>query len=1308
MNLKTTLIISTLWPFAMASAGVSTSSSAPTSDILSSMDSGGTGIDTALKDEDSDADHARGQLFALGDGAGTDYQISAITLKKSSTQSYLNDTITLRVFEGTSAQWDSGTGHSTAVDGDDYYVGTSVTPLYTEVFTLNGSYANNDYVTFELATPLTVSESSDFGYFMTYDQVDGTEDRFQHREESNGGRVTISDSDHIVSSRNQIYYVHGTAGDGGTVEPAEELTISTSEPADAILGTAVGTSWTRAVHGGGTVTKTTRGNTFLMPDTGTGYPGYQVTGLTIQKDTDQSFESGDTLQLWIFAWDPADDGNDGSVWTQSGTNGSDDGDPLSGTGMTAMLVDTYDLAGLSIDDDAFVTFNFSASPLYLAENRSYGFLIGYIDGAGSPSAYFQYAQPANNAYADGMQIRTQNIPSENTYYSPWDTDFFVRGSAIDATMYGTDSDDDGLSDVWEFLHFQGLGETDEDDPDDDGVDNAAEQTAGTDPNEADSDSDGLDDAVEIAGPTDPLDSDSDDDGLSDGVETNSGRFVSSSDTGTDPMLSDTDDDGVNDRIEISLGTDPFDGSHLPADRPNIIFIMIDDADINEIGVYGQATLQTPRVDTMASQGLMFTDYYTASPVCHSCRSCLMTGQDSRRSQDRFNNGDGTGYQYPLAAERVTIGEVLQQAGYTTGCVGKWGMGGPTTTGAPWNQGFDFFCGYLGQVQAHDAFPKYLWKNDQKIYFNEDQLGPGDSLYIAGAENFNTAIQDWDDPHGNVASHDVVVAEGLQFIEDNADKPFFLYCAWTPPHAHNFPAATVEALTDADGLVYDTLDLDQTLINEMYPGMPFGESATHPGYPEYESHTYASMLSATDRDTGRIMDKLVELGIDDRTLVIFCSDNGESGDSAIFLTEEHLKEGYANLRGAKKDTYEGGIRSPFVAWWPGTISPGTTSGVIGTFADMLPTFAEIAGVSTPTQITGRSILPVLYGGGEENLVPRDYHYWSFREYSNGLNRRWRAVRQGDWKIVRDRVNDGSAPTYELFNLADDLYETTDLSATEPEVLARLIPLVEGTHEVALSPYFRADDEFFTLTNLTASAYQTGTPDGSGASNGYSLTPNGTGSGFNYLPFETGLSETATFTWTLEFPSGGAASLLLGGVNDAGSCLAVRVDADAGTVEVSHAGAWAASGGFDGGNSAECQLRIDPMSGSGELVIGSTVLPFELATAPGALRFWGYQVESETVRASRPRWQVGTIGSGAFQAMEGGGVFDMFYQIPFSVGQSITPQYSTGLDAWYNDPPGLLEIRSTNSQGKLEGTWSLPSDSLLPRQNDRMFLRSAIDP
>jgi len=1079
-----------------ASGGtVTISGTAPTGDVLSSNNSGGTWTKLIDEDRDGGDNHARGQLFNLPDGAGAGYEITAVTVHKNSNQTFSNDTLTVRIFEGTQAEWNAGTGHDTPTDGNDYYVDTTVTPVHTEAFTLNGTISNGQYVSFQFVTPVLVNEDSEFGFLMTYDEsTDGaggtSPDYFQHNEGTAGKRIAITTGGHVTTNARHIRY-------------------------------------------------------------------------------------------------------------------------------------------------------------------------------------------------------------------------FVSGNPIDA-----DNDSDGLSDIWEDLHFKDLDEIGTGDPDGDGVNNEAEETAGTDPNERDSDDDGLDDDVELAGPTDPLDPDSDDDSLLDGAETGTGVFVSGENTGTDPMLTDSDDDGVEDGEEIALGFDPSDDTHLPVNQPNIIFIMIDDADVREIGVYGQNTLQTPRVDTMASQGMLFTDYYTASPVCHSCRSCLMTGQDSRRSQDRFNNGDGTGYQVPLDAERVTIGEVLQQAGYTTGCVGKWGMGGPTTTGAPWEQGFDFFCGYLGQVQAHDAFPKYLWKNDQKIYFNTDQLGPGDSLYIAGAENFNTAIQDWDDPHGNVASHDVVVAEGLQFIEDNADKPFFLYCAWTPPHAHNYPAATLDALTDADGLVYDTLDLDDTLINELYPGMPFGESATHSGMPDFESHTYASMLSATDRDTGRIIDKLIELEIEDKTLVIFSSDNGESGDSAIFLTPTHLKPGYSDLRGEKKDTYEGGIRSPFVAWWPGTIAPNTTSGVIGTFADLLPTFADMAGVSTPTQITGRSILPVLAGGTEADLQPRDYHYWSFREFSNGLHRRWRAVRQGDWKIVRDRVNDGSPPTYELFNLAADLHETTDLSGSQPAILASLIPLVEGTHEVSDSRYFRADDEFFTQTNLTASAYEIGVPDGSGASNGYSLTPSGTGSGFNYLPFSSGLSEAASFTWTMEFPSSGAASFLLGAVNDPALCLAVRIDPSTLALEVSYEGALVTSGTLiaadipDG--RAECLMRFNPATGAGEVVVGSTGLPFDLAGVVGPLQFWGFEVESTTVRTSRPRWQLGSADAGGVHLHDGSGIIDASYQLPFAAGQSFTTQFSADLIHWHDNPPGLIDTRSTNSRGQIQGTWHLPEGGLLPRHHGQLFLRSRIDP
>ncbi|GHC46498.1 sulfatase-like hydrolase/transferase [Roseibacillus persicicus] len=1074
---------------------VTISGSAPSGEILTSNNSGGTW--TNLFDEDRDGNHARGQLFNLPDGFGSGYEITAITVHKNGNQTFANDTLTMRIFEGSQAAWDSGTGHSFSTDGDDYYVDTTVTPIHTEAFTLDGAINNGQYVTFQFDTPVIVGEDSSFGFLMTYDEsVDGSggvsPDFFRHNEGTAGQRISITVDDHNVTTARHIRH----------------------------------------------------------------------------------FISGRVLTI----------------------------DP------------------------------------------------------------------------------------------------------------NTDDDEDGLADLWETLNFGDLDEVGAGNPDGDGVDNEAEETAGTDPNKRDSDDDGLDDDVEIAGPTDPLDPDSDDDNLQDSVETGTGVFVSNGNTGTNPMLADTDSDGVNDDVEINLGFDPFDGTHLPAERPNIIFIMIDDADVQEIGVYGQKTLLTPRIDTMASEGLLFTDYYTASPVCHSCRSCLMTGQDSRRSQDRFNNGDGTGYQVPLAAERVTIGEVLQQAGYTTGCVGKWGMGGPTTTGAPWNQGFDFFCGYLGQVQAHDAYPKYLWKNDQKIYFNEDQLGPGDSLYIAGAENFNTAIQDWDDPHGNVASHDVVVAEGLQFIEDNADQPFFLYCAWTPPHAHNYPPATLEALSDEDGLVYNPFDLDQTFINELYPGSPFGASTTTPGYPDFESHTYAAMLSVTDRDTGRIVDKLVELGIEDNTLVIFSSDNGESGDSAIFLTPEHLKTGYSDLRGEKKDTYEGGIRSPFVAWWPGTIAPNTTSGVIGTFADLLPTFADMAGVSTPTQITGRSILPVLKGGTEADLQPRDYHYWSFREFSNGLNRRWRAVRQGDWKVVRDRVNDGRPPTYELFNLATDLHETTDLSASEPEVLARLIPLVEGTHEVSNFRYFRADDEFFTRTNLTASAYQIGVPDGSGADNGYSLAPDGTGSGFNYLPFSSGLNQVARFTWTMQFPSGGAASLLLGSVNDPAQCFSVWVEPATLSLSASYPGATDASAVLAiadlADNRLECVLELDPTTGKGEVTVGSTVLLFDFAANLGPLRFWGYEVEGATVQVSRPRWQLGRVETAVLDLGQSGDDFVAQYRLPFSPGQSATPQYSFDMQTWFDNPPGLLDTRSASSQGELLGTWTLSKDGLLPRSSKRLFLRSRV--
>ncbi|MFC7338855.1 sulfatase-like hydrolase/transferase [Haloferula chungangensis] len=1062
-----------------ARSSVLVSAVAPTADILESNNSGTTF--SKVSDEDRSSNHGRGQLFHLPAVSSGGYQITGVTIHKNGDQTFFNDTLTVRVFEGTQANWDTGTGHSTAMDGDDYFVDTTVAERQVESFTLNGLVSDGAYVTFSFANPVVVADDVNLGFLLSYEEsTPASPDYFQYNEGESSGRIQITTSEHST--------------------------------------------------------------------------------------------------------------------------------------------------------------------------------------------------------ADNRHIR-----------------HFIRGDAFESGFPDADRDRDGLADAWEMVHFGKLDQTDSGNPDGDGLNNDAEEANGTNPNLADSDGDGLSDEVEVAGVTDPLDSDSDDDGLLDGVESGTGVFVSNENTGTDPIVADSDGDGAADGLEISLGVDPFDGEQQPGERPNIIFIMIDDLDTREIGVYGQATLKTPRIDSMAGQGMMFTDFYTASPVCHSARSCLITGQDSRRAQDTTNS------KLPLAAERVTIAEVLKQAGYTTGCVGKWGLGDANTVGAPWNQGFDFFCGYLDQVNAHRFFPKFLWKNNQKIYFDPAlATSEGGSLYLPGAQNFNAVTDDWNDPFGNVCSHDVIVAEGLQFIEDNADKPFFLYCAWTPPHAYMYPAASLEALSDADGLLYDPLDLDQTMINEVYPGAPFGGTAQS---PNFNNHCYASMVSAADRDVGRVMDKLVELGIDDKTLVIFCSDNGE--DEPTFLTSAHLKPGYQDLRGLKRDCYEGGIRSPFVAWWPGTVPAGSRSGVIGTFADMLPTFAEMAGFSTPVEITGRSILPALRGGSEADLEPRKYHYW----YFNLGNLRLRAVRQGDWKIVRDRDTDGSAPSYELFNLASDPYETTDLSGTETSILGKLIPLVEGTHEVRGATYFRTDDEFFTLNNLTPSAFQIGPPDGSGASNGYRLSSGGTGYGFNYLPFEDGLSEPVSFTSVLQFPAGGAGSFLLSSTTNRAQAIAVRVDSDAMLLEVRNQSGVLSSKDFkpaDFPNSrAEVTLEIDPLSGAGEVRLGNASLSFNAGGPMSPLQFWGYEVEGTTLEVNRPQWRLESRKTSSIHLDEESGFLVGGYRLPLSVGDDLVPQFSHDLREWHDNPPGFIHQRSMGSQGEVSGTWYLGQDGLLARSTASLFLRYRID-
>lgn len=405
------------------------------------------------------------------------------------------------------------------------------------------------------------------------------------------------------------------------------------------------------------------------------------------------------------------------------------------------------------------------------------------------------------------------------------------------------------------------------------------------------------------------------------------------------------------------------------EKPNIIYIMADDLGYGDLGCYGQEQILTPRLDRMADEGLRFTQFYAGSTVCAPTRSVLMTGQHTghtwiRGNMSRIMHDQHEG-RIPLRPEDVTVAKVLRAAGYATGAVGKWGLGEPGTTGVPNRQGFDYWFGYLNQRHAHGYYPDYLWRNETRY----DLPGNRDGLE-----------EQW--------SHNLQTAEALHFVERNSNRPFFLYLAYTIPHAR------MEIPTDAP---YSDRDWPQPQKN------------------------HAAMITRMDRDIGILLDRLVELGIDKRTLVMFTSDNGPH-------SEDGVKPAFFNsngpLRGIKRDLYEGGIRVPKIAWWPGHVPAGEVSDHVWAMWDFLPTAADLAGVEPPGNIDGLSMRAALLG---EPAPTHEFLYWEFHEGGGML----RAVRMGDWKAVIQRDD-----TLELYDLATDLGETTDVADRHPEVVAKI--------------------------------------------------------------------------------------------------------------------------------------------------------------------------------------------------------------------------------------------------------------------------------
>jgi arylsulfatase A len=454
-------------------------------------------------------------------------------------------------------------------------------------------------------------------------------------------------------------------------------------------------------------------------------------------------------------------------------------------------------------------------------------------------------------------------------------------------------------------------------------------------------------------------------------------------------------------------------------KPNIIYILADDLGYGDLGSYGQENIHTPNLDRMAEEGMRFTDHYAGSTVCAPSRSSLMTGLHTGHTPIRDNHEIMPVGQYPLQYATVTIPKILKDAGYATGAFGKWGLGYPGSEGQPSIQGFDRFFGLLCQRRSHFFYPEFLF-NDQCGQDVERVYLEGNEVEDVSTENFQ---REGSGPPitREQYSQDVITEQALAFIDEHHDRPFFLYVPSQIPHASlEVPDDELERYLDENGESIFDEDTSQ----------PFGAYT----FTEKPLATYAAMVTRLDRYVGMILDKLEEHGIAENTLVMFTSDNGSYTEGGYHYS---MHDSNAPLRGGKRDLYEGGIRVPFIAWWPGKIESGTTSDHISYFPDMMPTFSELAGAYVPPNIDGISMVPTLLGRGDQQQ--HDYLYWEFHAQGGK-----QAIRKGDWKAVRLNVRADRNSPIELYNLAEDIAEEHDVSVDHPEIVEEMDKLFYKAH------------------------------------------------------------------------------------------------------------------------------------------------------------------------------------------------------------------------------------------------------------------------
>ena len=456
---------------------------------------------------------------------------------------------------------------------------------------------------------------------------------------------------------------------------------------------------------------------------------------------------------------------------------------------------------------------------------------------------------------------------------------------------------------------------------------------------------------------------------------------------------------------------------VPApNKPNVIFILADDLGYGDLGFLGQKHINTPNLDLLAARGMLFSNHFAGAPVCAPSRSALLTGLHTGHTPIRGNFEVQPEGQYPMPDTLLTLGKIFQQAGYRTAAFGKWGLGFVGTTGDPSNQGFDLFFGYNCQRYAHRYYPAYLWENQQQVPL----LG-----------------NDWTTK--TTFAPDLIHQKSLEFMEANQYQPFFLFLPLVMPHAEL-------AVPEDEVFQYYRTKFGEESPHIAPSGGDYGPEMVIPGYQSqpHPRATFAAMVARIDRYVGDIMNKLEALGISENTLLVFTSDNGAHREGGA---DPEFFDSNGPFRGFKRDLYEGGIHVPLVAHWPGKIKAGSQSSHVAAFWDWLPTLADAIGTASPQGIDGTSFLPTLLGSG--NQQQPDHLYWEFHE-SGGRQ----ALRKGDWKLVKYLVQDPSKTTVELFDLANDPEERTNVALEHPTRLAELEMLMRKAHRP--NPIFRQLD------------------------------------------------------------------------------------------------------------------------------------------------------------------------------------------------------------------------------------------------------------